>query len=81
MILKTILSLEVEKNERFYQFLLPAGASYDDIYLVLQELRSEVLELAKKAEIKAKEEAEKIAKKEEESSKEDVKEVKKESKK
>lgn len=52
--LKTAVILELAKDKNNYSFVIPVGASYDEIYNVLREMRAIILDLAKKADEKAK---------------------------
>lgn len=45
MNLRNFVSFEVDKDDRRYVFLIPAGAKYDEAHAVAQEFAAGVLEL------------------------------------
>lgn len=52
---RTTLVLEVMKNERMFECLLPHGAPYQDCYDVLQEMAAQVKSMSEAAEAAQKE--------------------------
>ena len=64
MEIKSAIILEVEKNERLYQFVVPVGAPYGEavdtayeVFVKLSELAQENIQKAKEAKEKADKEA------------------------
>lgn len=51
---KSVLNLEVEKNEKIFTIGFPVGATFQDCYDFLQEASKKIIELSKEAEEKEK---------------------------